>query len=208
MVNLSFFSIIEEAWEGIRKNLPLSLALTFVFFILNIAFTRIPFVGMYMSQLIGTCLSIGYLRCLVLISKSENFGFSDFFWTFQNLNRFLNCMIMVVLYWVIVIFAFICLIIPGFFALFFLSLHTQVFLFEKEDAVHAIKQSYNLTKNHVWSLSLFFTGIFFFNVLGAISLIIGLLFTIPTSVLAIVIVYGRLKNNFQQPSLTEQVQTT
>lgn len=208
MVNLSFFNIVEEAWEGIRKNLPLSLALTFVFVILNIVFTRIPFAGMYLSQLFGTCISIGYLRCLVLISKSENFGFSDFFWVFQNLNRFLNCMIMVILYWFIVIFSFICLIIPVFFAFLFLSFHTQVFLFEKDDAVHAIKQSYHITKNHVWALSVFFAGILFFNFLGAISLLVGLLFTIPTSVLAMVIAYGRLKNTYSQPSLEAQVQTT
>lgn len=94
----------------------------------------------------------------------------------------------------IVIVGLILLIVPGIiFALMFLF--TSYLIVDKHmKPFDAIKESMRITKGHKWQLFLFVLTIIGINILGLLALAIGLLVSIPVSMLAVVHVYRKIEH--------------
>jgi uncharacterized membrane protein len=60
----------------------------------------------------------------------------------------------------------------------------------------AISQSWTLTKGHFWFIAVLFLVMLALNILGAMALFIGLLFTVPFSSVILIIAYRHLVNNY------------
>lgn len=58
----------------------------------------------------------------------------------------------------------------------------------------AIKKSYLITKGHKWRIFLFLLVLAGINILGLLALLVGILFTVPLSGIAISALYEKLKN--------------
>jgi uncharacterized membrane protein len=58
--------------------------------------------------------------------------------------------------------------------------------------IEAMKESWRVTKGHKWQLFLLFLALIGLNILGAIALIVGLLVTIPITMLAAAHAYRTL----------------
>jgi uncharacterized membrane protein len=65
-------------------------------------------------------------------------------------------------------------------------------------ASESISQSWTLTKGHFWLILVLFLIILGLNILGAMALFIGLLFTVPFSSLIIIITYRQMVNNYAE----------
>ncbi|WP_291400773.1 DUF975 family protein [Daejeonella sp.] len=67
---------------------------------------------------------------------------------------------------------------------------------QESGSSEAISQSWTLTKGHFWFISLLFLVMLGLNILGAMALFIGLLFTVPFSSIILIIAYRHLVNNY------------
>lgn len=95
---------------------------------------------------------------------------------------------------IIIIAGFILLIVPGIIlALMFFAVQYLV-IDKKLDPVAALKESKRITAGHKWDLFVLFIVVVLLNILGALALFIGLLVTIPVTVLAMVHAYRTLEH--------------
>lgn len=65
---------------------------------------------------------------------------------------------------------------------------------QESGASESITQSWAITKGHFWFIALLFLVMLGLNILGAMALFIGLLFTVPFSSLILIIAYRHLVN--------------
>lgn len=87
----------------------------------------------------------------------------------------------------IIVFAFILLILPGFYVGVALSLATSVLVFERADVGRAISRSFNLISDNWWATF----GLII--VMGIVAGIIGAVFTIPAGLVTGLVGAGALK---------------
>lgn len=67
---------------------------------------------------------------------------------------------------------------------------------QESGATESISQSWTITSGHFWSLFWLFLVILGINILGALALFVGLLFTIPFSSLILMIAYRQMVNQY------------
>ena len=67
---------------------------------------------------------------------------------------------------------------------------------QESGASESISQSWTLTKGHFWLIFTLFLIIFALNILGAMALFIGLLFTVPFSSIILIITYRQMVNHY------------
>lgn len=69
---------------------------------------------------------------------------------------------------------------------------------QESGASESISQSWAITKGHFWFIALLFLVMLGLNVLGAMALFVGLLFTVPFSSLILIIAYRHLVNMYTE----------
>jgi len=93
---------------------------------------------------------------------------------------------------IIVILGLILLVVPGVIAALALMFATYLVIERNLGPVDALKESVRITKGNRWKLFLLALAMLALNILGAIALLVGLLITIPVSLLALAHVYRTL----------------
>jgi hypothetical protein len=87
---------------------------------------------------------------------------------------------------------FIALIVPGVILAMGLMFVPYLVIDRGLGPIEAMKESWRVTKGHKWQLFFLFLALIGLNILGAIALIIGLLVTVPISMLAAAHAYRTL----------------
>jgi uncharacterized membrane protein len=93
------------------------------------------------------------------------------------------------------IIGLILLIVPGIIIGIMVAFTTYVVIDTGMGPIEAMKHSARLTKGHRWHLLRFGLALLALNILGFIALIVGLLVSIPVSILAVVHVYRSLSTS-------------
>lgn len=96
-----------------------------------------------------------------------------------------------------VLIGLVLLVVPGVMLALGWMFASYLIVDKSRRPFEAIKESWNLTKGHKWQLLLLVVTIIGLNILGLLALIVGLLVTIPISMLAIVHAYRTLEKNAQ-----------
>ena len=94
---------------------------------------------------------------------------------------------------VIVAIGFILLIVPGIIAALAFLFTPYLIVERKLWPIEAMKESARITKGHRWQLFLLSLALLGLNILGVLALVVGLLVTIPVSMLAMVHAYRTLE---------------
>lgn len=178
-MKLSYEQIFDKAWKVISNQLPLSAGLTIVYLLAFATLSLVPIMG----GLAASLLTPGYIICLLKLRDSQHIEFHDFFWSFQNFNRVLHWFVMIFISFIVTFVGFIFLLVPGIYLLVALSLAQNYFVFRQQDGIEAIKASMNIVHQNWWFMFGLMGLIGILNFLGAIFFLLGLLLTIPMSVL-------------------------
>ena len=93
-----------------------------------------------------------------------------------------------------VVLGLVLLIVPGIMLALGLMFTSYLVIDKKRGPIEALKESWRITKGHKWQLFLFVLAILGLNILGLIALVVGLLVTIPVSMLAVVHAYRKLEH--------------
>jgi len=99
---------------------------------------------------------------------------------------------------IVVLLGLILLVVPGIVAAVALIFVPYLIVDKKLGPIDAIKESWRITKGHKWQLFLLMLVLGLINIAGALALLVGLLVSIPVSMLAMVHVYRALEMGVQK----------
>ncbi len=205
MQKFSIEKALRFGWSTVQKNLVF-LAGVILFMMLIIYLPLI--IEMYAREKVGDYLvlikivtsffqvvmSMGVIRISLRFVDNQEAGTSDLFSCFHLFFRYLFASI---IFAVFVFLGLLLLIVPG----IILALKFQFydyFIIDKELGVmESLERSGKITEGALWELFRFAIILIGINILGALCFGVGLLVTIPTSMLAMAHVYRQLLTRFE-----------
>jgi len=184
-----------------KKNLKFFIVVSLIFFIisflpnfiltltepgsLNVVLMVLLFSLLFLSLIV----ELGFLKIALNFYDNEKSKISDIFLTYPLFLKYLGGLI---LYSLIVLLGLILLVIPG----IIWSIKFQFFpcfiVDKKIGPLEALKRSSKITRGSKWNLFLFGLLVMLINLAGTLFFIVGLLFTIPVTMLAYIFVYRKL----------------
>ncbi|MDD4973824.1 MAG: hypothetical protein PHY93_05705 [Bacteriovorax sp.] len=182
----NFSKMLAYAWDLLKKNPSLYIGLTLITIILNC----IPYVSLF-----SIFLNIGFFNCCYKLMKNENINFNDYFFSFQSFSRFLNILVAIVLMTVATLLGYVLLIIPGIYISVALVFTIIAMVTENKDGIDALKRSKEIVNGRWWNVFMFCGFLFLLNIVGLLCLVVGLIVTIPLTVILLLEYYLYLTKN-------------
>lgn len=143
-----------------------------------------------LSIFVGVVMKLGLIRIyLDLIDQNKEDRVSVLFSQHRLALRYF---VASVLYGVIVVLGFILFIIPGIYFVLKYQFFSYLIVDKNLGIFDALKKSAEITKDVKWKLLGFGFALLGLNIAGALALLVGLLVTVPVSVMAAVFVYRAL----------------
>lgn len=147
------------------------------------------------GAIIIALLSIGLTKIYLKVSRHETVHLRNIF---DGEDRFVPFVLSTILSGLFVFIGLIAFILPGLYIAMRLSL-TKIFVVDKHvGPLEAISLSWNATRGQTWQIFGFVIVTVLVNLLGALAFGIGLLFTLPLSMLAYINVYEKLAHRHAQ----------
>ena len=109
-------------------------------------------------------------------------------------QTFWKYLVVTILVFLCVVTGFILLIVPGIIVGIMLMFTPYLIIDRNLAPIDAMKESRRITDGSKWQLFVLGLALFGINIVGAIALLVGLLVTIPVSMLAIVHAYRQLEH--------------
>ncbi len=188
-------------WEIVKKRFWFLLGLLALVALVHIGTELISSVVEYYSPLativlglvffvVTTVVHLGVLKISLLLVDDKPAAYGELF---KYFNLFIRYAVASFLYALIVICGFILLIVPGiiwairfqFFGFFIVDKETKI--------IDSLKKSAHITHGAKWTLFVFEMALILLNIVGFFCLLVGLLVTIPVSMIAYAYVYRKLQ---------------
>lgn len=197
--NLNIQEIFSEGWDKTKKNYWFLFCL-FVGSTIVIGLTQHS--GL-LNFLISIPIGIATLGISIIIANGHTPKYGDLFKSFDNYKITLNYFLSSIIYIIIVLIGLMLLIFPG----IYLAIRLQFYKFlvienENTKPIEAIKESRKITEGYFWSLLYFMFIIIVINLIGAIPFGLGLIVTIPFTVVTSAVLYKKLHSHHQTQSHT------
>lgn len=184
--NFRISDYVNQAWALFKNDIGNFVLFTVVFLAITTFVSFIPVIGAILVVFMSPALSVGYFIVARKIAKGEEYGFNNFFDGFrQVLPLFLGQLVSGIL----VSIGIALLIIPGIY-LSVAYIFTSLFIwFMGEEFWNAMELSRKLISKKWFSVFGFVIILALINLLGLIALGVGILFTIPITMIAIYLAF-------------------
>ncbi len=183
---------IKFGWETTTGNIGL-LVLGWVIFIaigMMPVFASDSWVVMVVAWVFDAVVWMGLIRMTLRFVDGDKGELADLFSTFPLLLKFLVASITV---GVVVMVGFCLLVIPGIYWSIRLYMFPWVLVDKDVGPFEAMRQSWEMTRGSCWNFFLLALLLGAVNILGMMALLVGLLITVPLSIVAIGYAYRRLE---------------
>jgi uncharacterized membrane protein len=191
---------IKFGWEIAKKKIKFFIPLlilvfgsSFLFDYLSDLAKKESFLISFFLTIVGFALfiifSLGLIKISLEICDGKEPKILDLFSQYRLFFRFLFASILKSL---ICLFGFILLIIPGIILSIRLSFFDYLIVDKNSKIIESLKKSWEITKGNVWNLFLLYILLGLINFLGFFALIVGLFWSIPTTIIAEAFVYRKL----------------
>ncbi|MCR4305800.1 MAG: hypothetical protein NUV73_01820 [Candidatus Daviesbacteria bacterium] len=135
-------------------------------------------------------IDLGIIKITLNLVDNQPVKYGDLFKAYGIIKYFIGT----ILYSLIILGGSILLIIPGIIFGIRFQYYTYFIVDKGLGPIEALKQSWGVTRGRVWNLFIFGVLLTLLNIAGALLLGIGLLFTVPTSMVAMAYVFKKLQN--------------
>jgi uncharacterized membrane protein len=181
--------LLTFGWEKTKQHYWFLLGLALVSLILNGATASIPVVGTIVSWLV----TLAVLSVSFVIADGHTPKWRDLLKPFETYKIVLNSFLATLLTIVIVLVGFILLILPGIYLATRLKFYLY-FILEDENLgpMDALKKSMDATKGIFWKLFGWNLLLALINIGGLLLLGVGLLVTLPVTIIAYTHLYRKL----------------
>lgn len=156
--------------------------------------------GFLISMVVGVILEIGTTKIALKILADVRGGVEDFL---ADWELFWNVLVVSILYGLIVIAGLILLIVPGIILALRYYFASYLVIDKGMRPMAALRRSAEITKGQKGRLLLFIIATIGVVLLGALALLVGLLWAIPTAMIAIAWVYRKLEGGQEVLPLAE-----
>jgi len=184
-----FSMLLEKAGENFPTVLLLVIGLMYLAFFLGWIF-------------ISTLLQMGLLKIWLKFVDAQKPEFGDLFGQYPVFFRYLLSSI---LYGLIILGGTILLVIPGIIWAIKYMFFGYLVIDQKMGAIEALKASGKITMGYKWDLFVFGILCLLVNIAGTLLCLVGLLFTVPITMIAWAYLYRKLQTQIE---LLPQVQAT
>lgn len=190
--------LIKQSWEIVKKNAKFVAILMVAFVIYQIVQGAVQ--GFFGEGLLASLVSlgftvltlffqIGFIKIILKLIDGHKAEISELWAYPQYLLRMIGATIV---YTIIVVIGFILLIIPGIYLALRLQFYSYYIVDKNAGAMDSLRMSWKATDKNVINIFLFMLLILGLNILGALALLVGLLITIPVSIIAVSLLYRKL----------------
>ena len=186
----------KTSWDLFWKAPWMFIGATVVWGIITSILSIFPIVGQMASLLLHAIEMAGFYIVIQKFLNKEAIDFNDFFSGFKLANKLI---VPYVLSIIIMIAGFFFLVIPGIYLAVAYILVIPISLYYDEDVWNTLEASRKIVSQNWFSFFGFLILLFLFNILGALCLLIGLLVTIPVSIISTYILF----KDILQPSGTD-----
>jgi uncharacterized membrane protein len=192
--------LIRFGWTTTLRNLLLFLAVMLVEFAIDLALTRLsvlaegngalPVAALGLASLVlRSAVALGLARIALAFCDGRRGRLADLLAEFQHILPYLLAQL---LFSAIVTLGLILLIVPG----IYLALRLQFFKYFIVDfgagPLEALARSWDATRGAAWDLLGLWGWLFLVNLAGALALGVGLLITVPLTIVAMAAAYRTL----------------
>jgi uncharacterized membrane protein len=171
---------------------------SFLFDYLSDLAKKESFLISFLLTIVGFALSIifslGLIKISLEICDGKEPKISDLFSQYRLFFRYLFASVLKSL---ITLFGFILLIIPGIILSIRFGFFDYLIVDRNSRIIESLKKSWEITKGSTWNLFLLYLLLGIINVLGFFALIVGLFWSIPTTMLAEAFVYRKLSSELK-----------
>jgi len=201
MKAFSITEAIKYGWKTLREHFVFLTSLIVGLFIINIGINvatqaldkadlnLLLFATTILSVVVSVIIGMGLIYVALKLYDENMAGYRDILEPAPLFWRYLGSSIV---YVVIVILGLILLIVPGIIWAIKYNFYKYAVIDEKLGVMDSIRRSGEITKGEKWHLFLFGIVLVLLNVLGALAFIVGLIVTIPITMMAVVYVYRKL----------------
>ena len=181
---------------GFLFHLPavLLMAITGKKFLIFSAILILAFLGALAKLLLSLIFNLGLIKISLKFCDNEEPKFSDLISQYKLAFRYFLASI---LQGLIVVFGYLLFIIPGIIFSIRFGFYNYLIVDKNSKIVESLKKSWEITKGSTWNLFLFYLLLGLINVLGFLALIVGLFWSIPTTMLANAFVYRKLSEQLK-----------
>jgi len=141
--------------------------------------------------ILGMLVALGLLRIALRLVDNKEPAIGDLF--SATWPQAFAYIVAVILDWVIVAIGLAVLVIPGIYFAIRLSMIPFLIIEKGAGPIEALRGSWEITRGSGWNLFLFAVLLTIINALGAIVFVVGLLWTLPTSLVAFAFAYRKLQ---------------
>lgn len=135
---------------------------------------------------LGVLLAMGFTMFWLKVHDNLSTASFNALWSPHPFWKFLGARI---LSSIAILIGLILLVVPGIILMLAFLPVPYLVMERKLGPVEVLKESMRITKGHKWQLALLALALFGLNLLGLLALVVGLLVTMPVSVLAMVHAY-------------------
>jgi len=161
------------------KNTELPFIIVVFFFLFSIMFSALSVI-----------ISMGMIRISLRLFNSKKVVFVDLF---HDLNKFLDYLAGTILYVLIIAGGLILFIIPGIIWMIRFQYFGYFLIDKNKGPIESLKLSYQASKGSTLNILIFNIVLLVVNLIGVTFFVVGLLVSIPATMLANVYVYNKLQ---------------
>lgn len=181
--------IFDSAWSKTKENAWFLFCVFLIAVVIMWATKFLPVIGSLISIFIG----ISVTAVSIVIASDRTPSYEDLIKSFRNYKITLHYILASILYAIIIVLGLIVFILPGIYLAIRLGFY-KFLIIENENlkVVDSLKESMKMTDGHFWKILGFMAMLIIINVLGAIPFGLGLIVTIPVSIIASAVLYKKL----------------
>jgi uncharacterized membrane protein len=199
--SFSIESAFKDGWELFKSKFAFLLGLGAVVFLSSVAIQYVEtmltdsmtpilaLVVMAVAYVINTIISMGALYLIIQVARRKEVSYAD---VFTPANSVVQYVFATLLVGIIVVIGLILLIVPGILWAIKYTFVPYLVVDKGMTALQAMEASDKMTKDDKMSIFLFWIVSMIINVLGMIPLGLGLIITIPVSMLAYARMYDSM----------------
>ena len=193
-------TLFKDSWKDYKANWSLFILIGIIFLLVsllsNLGTTFDPVtetvrqspVIVILGWLLQMFIGLGFIRFMLNLVDGKEHKVEDLFKGAESFTHFLYFVVVAMLYSALVGFGSLLLLIPGIIALIGFIFAQYLIAEQKTGIFESFKESWKMTSGNRWKILWLMIVLIFFNLLGALALLLGLLVTVPMSY----IIYARL----------------
>lgn len=146
----------------------------------------------FFGGVLTTIVSIGFLKISLKFIDNQQANLTDLFSSWNNYLLVIKYWLSSVIFGLIVFLGILLFLVPGIIWAIKLQYYSFLIVEKKMGPIEAFRLSWQITKGNKWQLFLLGILLGLINLLGVLALVVGLLISIPTTMLAQAYVYRKL----------------